>query len=119
MLARWALVLDEPASSSRWSTGHAGLLAFAAYDDDHLRHLAVHPDAGGAGRVGSAAVARAVDRIRAGGVEPRLWVLVANDRARGALPSGSAGAPTGAERECPWVPHPTELEMRAARIDRE
>ena len=53
-----------------------------------------------------------VDRAVAAGVT-RLWVLADNHRARG-LYESLGWAPTGVTQECPWVPHPTELEYRLA-----
>jgi GNAT superfamily N-acetyltransferase len=103
VLARWALVLDDPDVVVEVVDGHDGLLALAAYDSDSLRHLAVHPDAWGTG-LARAGVARAL----AHGAR-RLWVLEANQRAR-RLYEGLGWSPTGVEQECPWVPHPTELE---------
>jgi GNAT superfamily N-acetyltransferase len=103
VLARWALVLDDPEVVVEVVDGDDGLLAFAAYDRDSLRHLAVHPDAWGTG-LARAGVARAV----AHGAH-RLWVLDANHRAR-RLYEALGWQATGVEQECPWVPHPTELE---------
>ena len=103
VLARWALVLDDPGVVVEVVDGDDGLLAFAAYDDDSLRHLAVHPDAWGTG-LARAGVARAVSH----GAR-RLWVLDANHRAR-RLYEHLGWRATGLEQECPWVPHPTELE---------
>jgi GNAT superfamily N-acetyltransferase len=103
VLARWALVLEDPEVVVEVVDGDAGLRAFAAYDDDSLRHLAVHPDAWGTG-LARDGVAHAV----AHGAT-RLWVLEANHRAR-RLYEHLGWRATGTEQECPWVPHPTELE---------
>ena len=55
VLARWALVLDEPGVTVLVRDREAGGLdLFAAYDDRSLRHLAVHPTTGA--RPGHAAV---------------------------------------------------------------
>ena len=103
VLSRWALVLDDPEVVTEVVDGDHGLLAFAAYDAESLRHLAVHPDAWGTG-LATAGVQRAVQH----GVV-HLWVLAANARAR-RLYEHLGWRPTGVEQECPWVPHPTELE---------
>lgn len=103
VLARWALVLDEPGACVDVVDGPAGLLAVSAYDDSTLRHLAVHPDAWGTG-LGRAGVERAVT---AGA--RHLTVLAANRRAR-RLYEHLGWRPTGATQECPWPPHPVELE---------
>ena len=103
VLARWALVLEDPEVVTEVVDGPEGPVAFAAYDGDSLRHLGVHPSAWGRG-LGAAGVARAV----AAGAT-RLWVLELNDRAR-RLYESLGWAPTGVTQECPWPPHPVELE---------
>lgn len=107
VLARWALVLDDPDVVTEVVDGPEGLLAFAAHDGDSLRHLGVHPSAWGRG-LGSAGVGRAV----AAGAR-RLWVLELNHRAR-ELYERLGWTPTGVTQECPWPPHPTELEYALA-----
>jgi GNAT superfamily N-acetyltransferase len=105
VLTRWVLVLDDPEVVTEVVDGDQGLVALAAYDQESLRHLAVHPDWWGRG------IARAgVDRAVAAGAT-RLWVLAANHRAR-RLYDSLGWAPSGITQECPWVPHPTELEYR-------
>ena len=42
---RLGLLLDDPEVVTEVVDGDRGLLAFAAYDAESLRHLAVHPDA--------------------------------------------------------------------------
>ncbi len=103
VLARWAMVLDDAEVITEVVDGDRGLAAFAAYDHESLRHLAVHPDLWGSG-LATAGVQRAV---RHGA--RRLWVLVANHRAR-RLYERHGWRATGVEQECPWPPHPTELE---------
>ena len=103
VLARWAIVLDDPEVVTDVVDGQEGLVACAAYDRESLRHLAVHPDAWGTG-LGAEGVERAV---RHGA--RRLWVLLANHRAR-RLYERLGWRATGVEQECPWVPHPVELE---------
>ncbi|PVG82765.1 hypothetical protein DDE18_10405 [Nocardioides gansuensis] len=110
VLARWVLVLADPGVTvDVVDSGDGGLLACTAYDDRSLRHLAVYPDAWGRG-LGRAGVERAVAHIRARGEVPHLWVLEANHRAR-ALYDRLGWQLTGVSQECPWPPHPTELEM--------
>lgn len=103
VLTRWVLVLAEPGARVEVVEGAEGLLAVSAYDARTLRHLAVHPNAWGTG-LGSAGVARAV---AAGARE--LTVLEANHRAR-RLYEHLGWRPTGATSQCPWPPHPVELE---------
>jgi GNAT superfamily N-acetyltransferase len=103
VLTRWVLVLEDPGVVTEVVPGDGGLVAFTAYDHESLRHLAVHPDSWGRG------IARAgVERAVATGVT-RLWVLADNHRAR-SLYESLGWAPTGVTQECPWEPHPTELE---------
>ena len=107
VLSRWVLVLDDPDVVTEVLPGDRGLVAYAAYDHESLRHLAVHPDWWGRG------LARAgVGRAAAAGAT-RLWVLGDNHRARG-LYEQLGWAPTGVTQECPWVPHPVELEYARA-----
>lgn len=108
VLARWVLVLADPEVVVEVTEDEHGLVAFTAYDGSSLRHLGVRPDHWGTG-LGRIGVARAV----AGGAST-LWVLVDNHRARG-LYDSLGWAPTGATQECPWPPHPTELEYAAAK----
>jgi GNAT superfamily N-acetyltransferase len=102
---RWATTLADPAVVVEVVEGDGRRLeAFLAHDGDTLRHLAVHPDAWGAG-LARAAVSRAV----AAGAT-RLWCLTENVRARG-LYRHLGWRETGRARECPWPPHPTEIEL--------
>ncbi len=116
VLARWALVLDEPGVTVlvQDATDRPGLDVLAAYDDRSLRHLAVHPDRWGRG-LARRAVAEVVLGIggRCGsGDGPcclvELWCLVENHRARALYEHlGWQAAPD--RREAPWPPHPTEM----------
>ena len=106
VLARWALLLDDPEVVVEVVDDDHGLVALAAHDGSRLRHLAVRPDhwSAGLGREGFV-------RAEAAGAS-RLWVLADNDRARGLY--GSLGwEPSGLSQECPWPPFPTELEYAA------
>ncbi len=110
VLARWALLLDDPTVVVEVvedaSDGAGGLVAFSAHDGDSLRHLAVRPDHWGAG-LGREGFRRA----EAAGAR-RLWVLDLNHRAR-AMYESLGWAPSGDVQECPWPPYPTELEYVA------
>jgi GNAT superfamily N-acetyltransferase len=117
VLDRWRAVLAEPSVTVDLAEGPPGLVVFAAYDRTTLRHLAVHPDWWGQG-VGSAAVDRAAARIQAGGARPRLWCLVANERALGVY-RRLGWESTGAERRAEWPPYPIEIEMVLRGSDRE
>ena len=106
VLARWALLLDDPTVVVEVVEDEQGLVALAAHDGTSLRHLAVRPDHWSAG-LGREAFARA----EAAGAR-RLWVLAENARAR-TLYESLGWAPTGVSQECPWPPYPTELEYAA------
>ena len=106
VLARWALVLDDPEVVVEVVEDELGLVALVAHDGSTLRHLAVRPDHWGAG-LGREAFARA----EAAGAR-RLWVLEANERAR-RLYESLGWRPSGTTQECPWRPYPTEVEYAA------
>lgn len=121
VLARWALVLEDPSvvvlvrdrPDDADGTVGVGLDLLAAYDDRTLRHLAVHPDAWGRG-LGSAAVEtclRAMD-LR-GTTIAELWCLEANHRAR-RMYEFLGWRATRDRQPAPWPPHPTE--MRYTRL---
>jgi GNAT superfamily N-acetyltransferase len=107
--ARWAATLADPGVTVELGVDPQPL-AFSAWDaEGRLRHLAVVPAYWGTG-LARAGVDRAVTAIRAAGRTPRLWVLEANDRARG-LYEHLGWSPTGREQRSEWPPHPMELEL--------
>jgi len=112
VLARWALVLDEPGVAvlvhDAGPVRGGGLDLFAAYDDRSLRHLAVHPDRWGEGLASSAIddVLRAM-HLR-GTAVAELWCLELNHRAR-RLYQHLGWRATTDRRPAPWPPHPTEM----------
>jgi GNAT superfamily N-acetyltransferase len=106
VLARWALLLDDPTVVVEVVEDAQGFVALAAHDGTSLRHLAVRPDHWSAG-LGREAFARA----EAAGART-LWVLEQNHRAR-ALYESLGWSPTGMSQDCPWPPYPTELEYAA------
>lgn len=115
VLARWALVLDEPGVDVlvRDTADGSGLDLYAAYDDRSLRHLAVHPDHWGDGLATTVieTVLRAMDER--GTTIAELWCLEQNHRAR-RLYEHLGWQATPDRREAPWPPHPTE--MRYTRL---
>lgn len=114
VLARWALVLDEPGVDVLvQDSGAGGIDLFAAYDDRSLRHLAVHPDRWGDGLASTAieTVIRAM--ARRGTTVAELWCLEENRRAR-RLYEFLGWRPTTDRQRAPWPPHPTE--MRYTRL---
>ena len=108
VLARWALVLEDPGVTVRVVDGVGRLLAYAAWDDRTLRHLGVDPSRWGTG-LARAGAEQAVAAICAGGRTPYLWCLVDNTRARG-LYHHLGWEPTGVRREAEFPPHPVEME---------
>jgi len=111
---RWRRVLADPAVTVEVVDGSEGdLLAFVAYDEQVLRHLAVHPSRWRHGW-GRALVERAVARM---GPRPRLWCLVENAGAR-ALYEQLGWAPTGREQPAEWPPYPAEIEYVRNEPDR-
>lgn len=111
VLARWRLVLDDPAAVVLVSQARRGLAAYVGHDDDTLRHVAVHPDHWGTG-LATAGISLALRAMAArGSTEARLWVLEENRRARG-LYEHLGWRRTGERREAPWPPHPVEVGYR-------
>lgn len=115
VLARWALVLADPAVDVMVldADEDPGLVVFAAFDRTTLRHLAVRPDHWGQGLASTAidTVLHAMDAQGATAAE--LWCLEENHRAR-RLYEYLGWRPTRDRREAPWPPHPTE--MRYTRL---
>ena len=110
VLARWALVLDEPGVEVfvQDTADGSGIDLFAAYDDRSLRHLAVHPAHWGDGLATSAieTVLHAMDER--GTTIAELWCLEENRRAR-RLYEYLGWRAADDRRPAPWPPHPTEL----------
>ncbi len=106
VLARWALLLEDPEVVVEVVEDEAGMVVLCAHDGSTLRHLAVRPDRWGAGwaRAG-------FERAQAAGAR-RLWVLADNVRAR-PLYASYGWRPSGTTQECPWPPYPTEVEYVA------
>jgi GNAT superfamily N-acetyltransferase len=112
VLARWALVLDDQAVVVLVLDDEAdpgtGLVAFAAFDDTTLRHLAVRPDHWGQG-VATRAIATVLAAIEQRGISTAsLWCLEENHRAR-RLYEHLGWLPTDDRQEAPWRPHPVEM----------
>ncbi len=113
VLARWALVLEDPTVDVLVLDGDDGLVACAAHDDRSLRHLAVHPDHWGHG-IATAAIGAALHAMdRRGAALAELWCLERNHRAR-RLYEHLGWRSTADRRPAPWPPHP--VEMRYTRL---
>lgn len=110
VLARWQLVMEDPSAAVMVADDpdSDALIAYAAYDDTTLRHLAVRPDHWGEGLATTAieTVLHAMD-LR-GSTLASLWVLQENHRAR-KLYEYLGWKPTDDIREAAWPPHPTEV----------
>ncbi len=111
VLARWALVLEDPTCRTLVvddDEREGRLVAYVASDDETLRHLAVHPDRWGQG-LGTAAVESAVADIAGrGATTASLWCLEENRQARRLYEH--LGWRAGRERrDAPWPPHPEEM----------
>ncbi|HET9827760.1 MAG TPA: GNAT family N-acetyltransferase [Nocardioidaceae bacterium] len=109
VLARWALVLDEPGVDVLVRDSGAGRVdVLAAYDERSLRHLAVHPDLWGSGLATEAITSaeRAIAARGAGVAE--LWCLEENHRAR-RLYQHLGWEATEDRRLAPRPPYPTEM----------
>jgi RimJ/RimL family protein N-acetyltransferase len=109
VLARWAILLDDPAVTVLVDETEDGVLdVLAAYDDRSLRHLAVRSTRWGEGLASQAveAVLRAI--AATGADEAELWCLEENKRAR-RLYEHLGWRVTSDRREGSWPPHPTML----------
>jgi GNAT superfamily N-acetyltransferase len=105
VLARWRIVLDDPACTTLVVAGLGRLEALVAYDEMTIRHLAVRPELWGTG------LARSLLEEACGRIDGPvgLWCLVDNHRARG-LYEHLGWVPTGVEQEAVFPPYPTEME---------
>jgi GNAT superfamily N-acetyltransferase len=116
VLARWALVLQDPTACVlvRDDVDRPGQLdVLAAYDDRSLRHLAVHPDRWGAGLASAAVDAVLAALAERGTTVAELWCLHDNGRAR-RLYEHLGWRATDDRRPAPWPPYP--VEMRYERV---
>ncbi len=117
VLARWALVLDEPGVSvlvrDAPQLGAGAVDVLAAHDDHQLRHLAVHPCCWGQGLATAAVDAVLSAMARRGATVAELWCLVENHRAR-RLYDRLGWLATPDRQEAPWPPHPTEMRYTRA-----
>lgn len=111
VLARWALVLEDPGCVvlvADRPADRGGLAAYAAYDHTSLRHLAVHPEHWGTGLAGHAVRAVLAAIAARGGTEASLWCLEENHRARRVYEHLGWRA-TDERQDAPWPPHPVEM----------
>ena len=108
VLARWALLLDDPEVTVEVVEDDRGCGASSPPTTaPRCRHLAVRPDhwSAGLGREGFL-------RAEAAGARRLSGCFEANGRAR-RLYESLGWAPSGASQDCPWAPYPTEVEYAA------
>jgi GNAT superfamily N-acetyltransferase len=113
VLARWAIVLEAPDVDVMVAEDCGEIVAYAAYDDSTLRHLAVRPDRWGQGLASTALETVLVALELRGCTIASLWCLEENHRAR-RLYEYLGWRPSPERREAPWPPHP--VEMRYTRL---
>jgi len=110
VLARWRIVMDDPSAEIIVADDESGrgLIAFSAYDDSTLRHVAVHPDHWGEG-LATTLIEAALDAMQLRGCTvASLWCLRENRRAS-RLYRHLGWRVTDDAREAPWPPHPIEI----------
>jgi GNAT superfamily N-acetyltransferase len=113
VLARWAIVLEAPDVDVMVAEDCGEIVAYAAYDDSTLRHLAVRPDRWGQGLASTAVETVLLALELRGCTIASLWCLEENHRAR-RLYEYLGWRPSPERREAPWPPHP--VEMRYTRL---
>jgi GNAT superfamily N-acetyltransferase len=113
VLARWAIVLEAPDVDVMVAEDRGEIVAYAAYDDSTLRHLAVRPDRWGQGLASTAVETVLLALELRGCTIASLWCLEENHRAR-RLYEYLGWRPSPERREAPWPPHP--VEMRYTRL---
>jgi len=82
VLARWRIVLDDPAVTVLIDEHEGVAIGYAAMSDGWLRHFGLLPDWWGTGRAQLLHQAAIDTMYVAGPVDTNLWVLVDNQRAR-------------------------------------
>lgn len=113
VLARWALVLDEPDVAVVLDEVAGGAVGFAAFGNGWLQHLGVLPTHWGTG-CGRALHDHALAALAAAGAdEASLWVLVENHRAR-AFYDRLGWADSGDRDREVFEPYPVKLRMTRA-----
>ncbi len=111
VLARWALVLQDPDVEvlvRDRPAGDGSIDLLAAYDLHSLRHLAVHPDVWGRGLATWLIGVVLEEMARRGSTSADLWCLERNHRAR-RLYERLGWQATSDRQDAVWPPHPVEL----------
>lgn len=108
VLARWALVLEEPDVTAIVAAEGDELVGFAASDRTSLRHLGVAPERFGSGLADQLHEQAVGSWVAVGAARVELWVLDANIRARRFYERHGWTA-DGRSQDGPWPPHPVEV----------
>lgn len=116
VLARWRLVLDEPAMTVLVDVEIGDAVGYAAFADGWLHHLAVLPDWWGTGRARTLHDAALAGLGAQGAATTYLWVLADNYRAR-AFYQRQRWVDTAVREAEVFAPYPVKLKMtRCNRI---
>jgi GNAT superfamily N-acetyltransferase len=117
VLARWRIVLDDPASTVVLDEERGEPVGYAAVTGCWLQHFGLVPQWWGSGRV-RALYAAALDLLRSdGSAEAHLWVLEENHRAR-AFYTRQGWRDAGVRETEVFVPYPVKMQMSLRLDDR-
>lgn len=108
-LTRWRRLLGDPAVTIIVADRDGRPIGFAAYDQQWLRHLGVHPDHWGSG-LAEELCDHYLQALAAAGTTPaRLWVLAENHRAR-RFYERTGWRPGDRTSSAEFPPYPMELD---------
>ena len=111
VLARWRIVLDNPATTTLIDEDETGPVGYAAYGEGWLHHLGIRPRLWGTGRADLLHGA-VLDGLSAQGVSTSyLWVLVDNHRAR-SFYARRGWEETGVREPEVFEPFPVKIQLR-------
>ncbi len=110
VLARWRIVLDNPAVVTLIDEDESGPVGYAAYGDGWLHHLGLVPRLWGSGRA-DLLHTLVLDGLSARGADTAyLWVLVDNHRAR-SFYERRGWQDTGVREPEVFEPYPVKMQM--------
>lgn len=110
VLARWRLVLDEPAMTVLLDEEGAQAVGYAAFADGWLHHFAISPAWWGTGRAQALHDESLAGLTAQGARTTYLWVLVENRRAR-AFYERQGWVDGGLREEEVFAPFPVKMQM--------
>ncbi len=110
VLARWRIVLDDPALVTLIDVDESGPVGYAAYGDGWLRHFGYLPRCWGSGRADRLHDAVLTGLAGQGVGTAYLWVLVDNHRAR-AFYERRGWTDTGVRESEVFEPFPPKLQL--------